>query len=91
MGRFERIKGVHLKFRTEKYKGLVCATATIWINDKPIREIASLDLVVADSPVGEAYQSWVDAISLAFRLFMCKTVGINGITTKRQKPSYKGE
>ena len=91
MGKLVPVEGVRVKFRTEERDGRRLATATIWLDDKPLQEIATLDLDLVERPVDPAYQGWVDSISRAFNLFLSRRTGLDGIATKRQSPRYKGE
>jgi len=85
------IEGVRLKFRTETRDERPTATATIWLDDRPLCEIATLDLGLVDRPGDPTYQGWVDAVSAAFHGMLSRTTGIEGLTGKRLAPRYKGE
>lgn len=85
------IDGLRLKFRTEKRYGRMFATATIWFENEQRGEIATLDLTLIEHPGDESYQRWVDTISAAFSAWLSRSTALPGITTKRKKPSYKGE
>ena len=85
------VEGVRLKFRTEERGGRSVATATIWVDDKPLHEVATLDLSLVESPGDASYQGWVDSISAAFGRFLRRKTGIEGLGTKRRKPRYAGE
>lgn len=85
------IPGTRLKFRTEERDGRPTATATIWLEDRPIGEVATLDLTLIERPGDPAYQAWVDAVASAFAGFLNRQTGQMAITTKRQKPRYRGE
>ena len=85
------IEGVRVKFRTDERDGRRIATATIWKDDAPLHEIATLDLALVEAPGDVSYQGWVDSISDAFHRWLSRRTGIEGITGKRQAPRYKGE
>lgn len=89
--KLQPIPGSRLKFRTENRNGRDIATATIWLEGKPLQEIATFDLGLVDDPGCAGYQGWVDAIGWAFGAFLSKQTGIAGLVMKRQKPHYKGE
>lgn len=89
--RYEKIDGVRVKFRTEERAERHIATATIWLDDAPLQEIATFDLALVERPGDPAYQDWVDAISAAFSGLLSRWTGIDALTMKRQKPRYKGE
>lgn len=85
------IEGVRVKFRTDERDGRRVATAAIWLEDRQLQEIATLDLELVESPGDASYQGWVDSISTAFNLYLSRRTGLKGIATKRRKPSYEGE
>lgn len=83
--------GVRVKYRTDERDGRRLATATIWMDDAPLLEIATLDLELIERPGDPAYQAWVDLVSSAFHAWLSRRTGIEGITGKRQAPRYAGE
>jgi hypothetical protein len=91
MKKHEIIPGIRVKYRTEERDGRRIATATIWVDNKPLREIATFDLALSKDPGDPAYQGWVEAIGNAFRLMLSRATGLDGIMTKRRKADYKGE
>ena len=91
MSKLVPIPGIRVKYRTEERNGRPTATATIWKDDEPLAEIATLDLMLVERPGDPRYQEWVDAVGAAFRDWLRRTTGIEGVETKRQKPRYHGE
>lgn len=85
------IPGVVLKFRTEMRGDRMFATATICLDGQPMREIASLDLMLIEHSGDPCYQGWADCVNRAFNAYLARKTGIESIQTKRRKPNYKGE
>lgn len=85
------LDNVRVKYRTDERNGRRIATVTIWMDDKPLQEIATLDLELIERPGDPHYQGWVDLVSAAFHGWLSRRTGLEGITGKRQAPRYKGE
>lgn len=82
-----KIDGVRLKYRTTDEH----VTASVWVDDECKCEMARIRLDHLGAPGSPGYQGWVDATSAVFSEHLSKLSGVSGITTKRQRPSYKGE
>lgn len=83
--------GVQFKFRTEvDERGIEWATATIW-TDEPVAEIARVRLDFFEGAGDPNYHAWVDALSTGLNASLGRLLGVDGIKSKRKKPSYEGE
>lgn len=85
-----KVPGVRLKYRTFERDEALWVSATIWVDDAPRAEIATLrvDDLGPGSPL---YHAWVDATSAIFNARLSAITGLDGFVSRREAPRYKGE
>jgi hypothetical protein len=88
---FVLMKNVRIKFRTTSDGEFL--TATLWLNDRPLREVSRLSWDLAPDPKGAVFQGWVKLVSDAFSAWLssAKIDGVKDVTMFRQEADYDGE
>lgn len=80
--KLHEIPGVRLKIRTSGET----VHATLWVDDEPAGELASLSLSLVSDPEQEEYHQWIDALNALFASWVERAFGLDGIVGKRCAP-----